>query len=134
MSDDRWPVSKPKEGFHTLVAEFSILHFDRAVKAASELREQGLDEKEILRSLESKYKDFDESSRKKAYQLSLGITPKDDILEENVVERKEHNPTTVELELDDVTGRIQPGTVVYYERRRSVVTSRTGNWVILKQF
>jgi len=132
--DDRWPVSKPKEGFHTLVAEFSILHFDRAVTAASELRAQGIDEKQILRSLESRYKDFDESSRKKAYQLSLGITPKDDILDENVIERREHNPTTVELELDDVADRIQPGTVVYFERQRSVVTSKTGSRIILKRF
>jgi hypothetical protein len=132
--DDRHHVSTPKEGLGTLVAQFSFLHFDKAVHAARELRSKGSSEAEIREALKASYSDMDDHTRRKVHQVSLGLQPRDDILVDQILERNEIKSTTIEIKVSDCPKEVVKGTVVFVEKKRWVVISRQGQNLELKQF
>jgi len=132
--NDRYDIEKPSRGFNTLVSEISVLQFDRFVDEIRVRRNSGASEKEILAEIEQRFREFDESTRKKIYQLSLGLTPKDDLTSGHVVERNDVNPTTCEIRVSHLDQRLQGGSIIYYEGRRWVLTRLKGEWLTLKQF
>ena len=79
-------VFKPKEGLNTLVSQLSFLQLEKMVAAVQQRRAEGASERDLQNHINSRYVEFDEISREKIYQLSLGITPKDDIVPGNVSE------------------------------------------------
>jgi hypothetical protein len=131
---DRYDIRNPSQGFHTLVSEASILQFDRLVGEIKDRRKSGVSERQILTEIDQRFRGFDELTRKKVYQLSLDLTPRDDVESGDVLERKDVNRTTRKLRVSDLDQRLQAGSIVYYERRRWVLTQLKGEWLTLKQF
>jgi hypothetical protein len=131
---DRYDIRNPGQGFHTLVSEASILQFDRLVGEIKDRRKSGVSERQILAEIDQRFQGFDELTRKKVYQLSLDLTPRDDVESGDVLERKDVNRTTRKLRVSDLDQRLQAGSIVYYERRRWVLTQLKGEWLTLKQF
>ena len=131
---DRYDIRNPSQGFHTLVSEASILQFDRLVGEIKDRRKSGVSERQILAEIDQRFRGFDELTRKKVYQLSLDLTPRDDVESGDVLERKDVNRTTRKLRVSDLDQRLQAGSIVYYERRRWVLTQLKGEWLTLKQF
>ena len=132
--DDSYRVSKPDQGMQTLVAEFTFAHFDQAVEEAKDLRVKKASEAEIQEHLKANYADMGEGTLKKVYQISLGLTPKDDLSAEQITSRSKVKETTWEVELAEGVEIPQPGAVVFLEGRRWVVTSQDGNRIFLKNF
>ena len=131
---DRYDIRNPSQGFHTLVSEASILQFDRLVGEIKDRRKSGVSERQILAEIDQRFRGFDELTRKKVYLLSLDLTPRDDVESGDVLERKDVNRTTRKLRVSDLDQRLQAGSIVYYERRRWVLTQLKGEWLTLKQF
>ena len=131
---DRYDIRNPSQGFHTLVSEASILQFDRLVGEIKDRRKSGVSERQILAEIDQRFRGFDELTRKKVYQLSLDLTPRDDVKSADVLERNDVNRTICKLRASDLDPRLQVGSIVYYERRRWVLTQLKGEWLTLKQF
>lgn len=131
---DRYQIGKPSRGFHTLVSEVSVLQFDRLVEEVKNRRKSGASEKEILSEIERSFAGFDELTRKKIYQLSLDLVPKDDFSSDHLLGREDLNAATCELQVANLDSRLQPGSVVYFERKRWVITKLTGESLTLKAF
>jgi hypothetical protein len=131
---DRYDIGKQNQGFHTLVSEVSVLQFDRSVAEIKKLRESRATEKEILAEIELRFRGFDELTRKKIYQLSLDLVPRDDFGPEDVQERADLNESTCELRVDGLESRLQGGSIIYFERKRWVMTRRSGDSLTLKLF
>lgn len=131
---DRYDIRNPGQGFHTLVSEASILQFDRLVGEIKDRRKSGVSERRILAEIDQRFRGFDELTRKKVYQLSLDLTPRDDVKSADVLERNDVNRTICKLRVSDLDPRLQVGSIVYYERRRWVLTQLKGEWLTLKQF
>jgi len=127
-------VFKPKEGLNTLVSQLSFLQLEKIVAAVQKRRSEGASERDLQNHINSRYVEFDEISREKIYQLSLGITPKDDIVPGEVSEETELDKTALKLVLKSVDSRIHEGSIVYYHEKRWVVVETKGEILVLKQF
>ena len=127
-------VFKPKEGLNTLVSQLSFLQLEKIVAAVQQRRSEGASERDLQNHINSRYMEFDEISREKIYQLSLGITPKDDLVAGDVSEESELDKTALKLVLKSVDSRIHEGSIVYYHQKRWVVVETKGVIVVLKQF
>ncbi len=132
--NDRHYVRKPKEGLNTLIAEFTFLHFDAAIEEIKKLRSEGFSEKELISRIEHRYSDTDERTRKKIYQLSLDVAPRDDFSDEELASRVDQSDTTVEVELKSAPDEYPAGAVVFFEGRRWVVSSVKDGRIVLKHF
>jgi hypothetical protein len=132
--DDRFSISIPKEGFHTLVAEYSFLHFDKAVNLAKTLLKKGVAKQSLHRHLREEFKNLDKESIRKAVQLALGFTPRDDFQESDIQERVEIKSTSIEILLQNLDERFKEGTIVFFEKRRWVITSIDSQRLRLKYF
>ena len=127
-------VFKPKEGLNTLVSQLSFLQLEKIVAAVQKRRSEGASERDLQNHINSRYVEFDEISREKIYQLSLSITPKDDIVPGDVAEESEIDKTALKVVLKSVDSRIHEGSIVYYHQRRWVVVEAKGVIVVLKHF
>ncbi len=127
-------VFKPKEGLNTLVSQFSFLQLEKIVAAVKQRRAEGASERDLQNHINSHYVEFDELSREKIYQLSLGITPKDDIVAGEVSEESEIDKTTLKLVLKITNSRIHEGTILYYHEKRWVVVKIQSTEIVLKRF
>ena len=122
--DDPLNISKPKQGVKTLVSELSILRIEKTIKKLKEMRSKALPEKDILAHVESRHKELDERTRKKIYQLSLDLTPKDDLSETELTDRKIINETTLEVHLQKPTDEFDEMSLLFFEGKRWVVVER----------
>ncbi len=127
-------VFKPKEGLNTLVSQLSFLQLEKMVAAVQQRRAEGASERDLQNHINSRYVEFDEISREKIYQLSLGITPKDDIVPGDVSEESEMDETALKLVLKSADNRIHEGSIVYYHQKRWVVVETQGAVLVLKRF
>ena len=131
---DRYEIGKPSRGFHTLVSEVSVLQFDRLIEEIKKQRKAGASEKEILSEIERSFAGFDELTRKKIYQLSLDLVPRDDFSSRDILDRKDLGGATCILRIAELDSRIQPGSVVYFEGKRWVLTQLKEGSLTLKAF
>ena len=127
-------VFKPKEGLNTLVSQLSFLQLEKIVAAVQQRRAEGASERDLQNHINSRYVEFDEISREKIYQLSLGITPKDDFVPGDVSEELEIDKTALKLVLKSADSRMHEGSIVYYHQKRWVVVETQGAVLVLKRF
>jgi hypothetical protein len=125
-------VFKPKEGLNTLVSQFSFLQLEKFVAEVQKRRAEGATERDLRNHINSRYAEFDELSRKKIYQLSLGITPDDDIQAGDVSEESQLDKTALKVVLKSVDNRLHEGSIVYYHQKRWVVVEIQGSILVLK--
>lgn len=127
-------VFKPKEGLNTLVSQFSFLQLEKVVVEVQKRRAQGATERDLRNHINSRYAEFDELSREKIYQLSLGITPDDDIQAGDVSEESQLDRTALKVVLKEEDSRLHEGSIVYYHQKRWVVVEIQGAILVLKSF
>ena len=127
-------VFKPKEGLNTLVSQFSFLQLEKVVAEVRKRRAEGATERDLRTHIDSRYSEFDELSREKIYQLSLGITPKDDIQAGDVSDESQLDKTALKVVLKNVDNTLHEGSIVYYHQKRWVVVEIQGPILVLKGF
>jgi hypothetical protein len=127
-------VFKPKEGLNTLVSQFSFLQLEKVVAEVQKRRAEGATERDLRTHIASRYAEFDELSREKIYQLSLGITPEDDIQAGDVSEESQLDKTALKVVLKNVDNRLHEGSIVHYHQKRWVVVEIQGLILVLKSF
>ena len=127
-------VFKPKEGLNTLVSQFSFLQLEKVIVDVQKRRAQGATERDLRNHIDSRYAEFDELSREKIYQLSLGLTPDDDIQAGDVSEESQLDRTALKVVLKEEDSRLHEGSIVYYHQKRWVVVEIQGAILVLKSF
>lgn len=121
MNDQDEPAQSQK-GWSTLIGDLSVLQLDKIIEELKRLRVEGSSEKEIGEHLKTHYRSIDGVSKTKIYRLSLGLTPKDDLLPEQIANEVEtDDPTSREIELKEADQRFQPGAVIFVDQQRWVV-------------
>ena len=131
--DDPLNIYKPQQGVKTLVSELSILRLEKTITTLEEMRSKHLPEQDIRDYIESRHKELDERTKKKIYQLSFGLTPKDDLTEGDLSNRKTLNETTLEVQLQEANDEFVEMSLLFFEEKRWVVVERDEKKLVLKR-
>jgi hypothetical protein len=131
--DDPLNISKPQQGVKTLVSELSILRLEKTITTLEEMRSKSLPEQDIRDYIESRHKELDDRTKKKIYQLSFGLTPKDDLTEADLSNRNALNETTLELHLREPSDEFVEMSLLFFEGKRWVVVEQEEKRLVLKQ-
>ena len=133
MTDDIFEVSDPGKGWNTLVADVAILQVERIASKLKELRSQGVSPEELRRYLATHFEDIDPNSQEKIFDLAMGNIPPDDFSREQIENSAEESERTLQFTLKEDNDQFVPGTLVFFEGKRWVITATRKREFILKK-
>lgn len=128
-------IAVPREGLGTLVTQFAGLKIDEYVSEVRELVDGAASVDEVRAHVEQTYPEISERLRQKISLLVCGITPPDDLSENDFVGASASGDgRTLDIEMATSSHPFEAGDVIYMRGARWVVGTRNGACMLLKRF
>ena len=127
-------IAWPQDGLGILVTQFAGLKIDEYVREVRRLVDDAAGPDEVHAYVEQTYPEISDRLRRKISLLVCGITPPDDLADEDVVRLAARDERTLDVEMATSSHPFEAGDVIYMQGKRWVVGTRNGACMLLKRF